>query len=61
LARERLGYRGKVAQEEAMNITKQQQHSSQLAVELEDLSWRWALKLAELDRREHGKQTQRSR
>ena len=43
-----------------MNITKQQR-SSQLAVELEDLSWRWALKLAELDRREYGKQTQRSR
>jgi hypothetical protein len=43
-----------------MNTT-QQQRTSQLAVELEELGWRTALKLAEIDRREYGKETRRSR
>ena len=33
-----------------MNTTKQRTH--QRAVELDELGWRWALKLADLDRRE---------
>jgi len=38
--------------EEAMNTTKQQR-THQRAVELDELGWRWALKLADLDRREY--------
>jgi hypothetical protein len=41
-----------------MNTTKQQR-TYQMAVELDELSWRWALKLADIDRREYyHKQTQ---
>ena len=35
-----------------MNTTKQQ-HTYQGAAELDELGWRWALKLADLDRREY--------
>jgi hypothetical protein len=42
----------RVAQEEAVNTTKQQR-THQSAVELDELGWRWALKLADLDRREY--------
>jgi hypothetical protein len=42
----------RVAQEDAMNATKQQ-HTHQRAAELDELGWRWALKLADLDRREY--------
>jgi hypothetical protein len=35
-----------------MNTTKQQR-TRQMAVELEELGWRTALKLADLDRREY--------
>ena len=35
-----------------MNTTKQQR-THQRAVELDELGWRWALKLADLDRREY--------
>ncbi len=55
----RLTVAMRVAQEEAMNTTKQQR-ASQLAVELEEIGWRTALKLAEIDRREYDKQPQRS-
>jgi hypothetical protein len=44
-----------------MNTTTKQQRTRQLAVELEELGWRTALKLADLDRREYcDKQTQRT-
>jgi len=36
-----------------MNTATKQQRTRQLAVELEELGWRTALKLAELDRREY--------
>ena len=42
----------RVAQEEAVNTTKQQR-THQSAMELNELGWRWALKLADVDRREY--------
>jgi hypothetical protein len=36
--------------EEAVNTTKQQQRTTQ---ELDELSWKWALKLADIDRKEY--------
>ena len=37
-----------------MNTTKQQRTSQmEMAVKLDELSWRWALKLGDLDRREY--------
>jgi hypothetical protein len=37
-----------------MNTTKQQRTSQmEMAVKLDELNWRWALKLADLDRREY--------
>ena len=42
----------RVAQEEAVNTTKQQR-THQSAVEMDELGWRWALKLADVERREY--------
>jgi hypothetical protein len=52
LGAEMLRVAMRVAQEDAMNTTKQQ-HTYQGAAELDELGWRWALKLADLDRREY--------